>query len=188
MPTVREVVHAPRRTEKVWKMQEPVLENDLKRAPPEGWGFIYMISSPDGKAYIGQTRYSPIERLKSHRTNRSACPEIHSACSRYGSAMEMTIIASVRLEFLDEFEKALISAYGTIYPSGYNRTLGGGTRQGMKSPPVRKEQLNVRLPVPLIDRLEEVRLEIQPLASLRAWYQFVLESGIKELERNKHAK
>lgn len=48
-------------------------------------GWIYMITSPSGKSYIGQT-IRPIQtRLKEHRTGKSSdCVAIYNAIQKYG--------------------------------------------------------------------------------------------------------
>jgi len=89
---------------------------------------LYKINFPNGKIYIGITRKTAEYRLKRHykvpEKDRQPCQR---ALHKYG-------LESIRIEKLatcDEWEllclseREAIEKYDTLYPNGYNMTLGG---------------------------------------------------------------
>lgn len=86
---------------------------------------IYMLTSPSGKSYIGQTN-NFVKRISLHK-RKSGCPLVHSAIKKYG-------IENIKIKILKEnisiseaniLEKKFILEYGTIAPNGYNLRDGG---------------------------------------------------------------
>ena len=91
-------------------------------------GYIYCITSPSGKQYIGQTKYSMEKRFAQHLKQDTAikgCPALGSAGIKYGwKNMIITEIERCSVEKLDEREIFWISHYDT-FRNGYNLTTGG---------------------------------------------------------------
>lgn len=89
-------------------------------------GFIYKLTSPSGKAYIGQTVGPVKDRFRQHCWESGACTAIHRAIKRYGVAnIQVETLLEVSDGLLDHYERALIDAYGTFERWGYNQTRGG---------------------------------------------------------------
>lgn len=89
-------------------------------------GFIYMLTSPNGKAYIGQTTEKVLEnRLKKHRLLLSNCRALVNAIKKY--SWEQFQIDSYECpdDELDKHEEMLIQTLGTLAPGGYNLKEGG---------------------------------------------------------------
>lgn len=89
-------------------------------------GYIYCLTSPKGKKYIGQTRRSLEKRYEEHAKANNGCRLLCNAIRKYGfdSFMKETLLI-IDDEMLDEYEKKFISAYNTLYPNGYNIRSGG---------------------------------------------------------------
>jgi len=89
-------------------------------------GFIYCITFPNSKMYIGQTKRSVSKRVKEH-CSQNNCRLINNAIQKYS---EQNILVETLLEVnnkdLDTYEKKFISLLSTQYPNGYNLTDGGG--------------------------------------------------------------
>jgi len=88
-------------------------------------GFIYMLTSPSGKSYIGQTRNTVEERFRKHRTCNSSCTALVNAVKKY--SWEKFQIDSYECpdDELDKHEEMLIETLGTLSPGGYNLKEGG---------------------------------------------------------------
>lgn len=101
----------------------------------EGFGVIYMLTSPSGKSYIGQSvvfkeRYSTYKRRKKNSIGR----KLYNALNKYNGIenFEIKILCKLSLiedllvlkEQLDELEKFYIKTYST-FNLGYNSTIGG---------------------------------------------------------------
>ncbi|AGE49239.1 GIY-YIG catalytic domain-containing endonuclease [Acanthocystis turfacea Chlorella virus Br0604L] len=89
-------------------------------------GFIYMLTSPNGKAYIGQTTEKILEdRLKKHRLLVSNCRALINAIKKY--SWEKFQIDSYECpdDELNKHEEMLIETLGTLSPGGYNLKKGG---------------------------------------------------------------
>lgn len=97
--------------------------------------FIYKLTSPSGKSYIGQTVRSIGDRFKQH-VNRArlddklGCTYLNAAIKKYGfDNFKHEILLEINNELLDEYEIKFIDAYNTLEPNGYNLTKGGHTTQ-----------------------------------------------------------
>lgn len=90
-------------------------------------GTIYRLTSPSGKAYIGQTRTSLGRRLRQHGSPSSNCPAIAAALRRHGSSFfsAEALMQGVPSPLLDLTERLCIWLFGTVAPSGYNLDSGG---------------------------------------------------------------
>lgn len=89
-------------------------------------GFIYMLTSPNRKAYIGQTTEKVLEnRLKKHRLLISNCSALVNAVKKH--SWEKFQIDSYECpdDELDKHEEMLIETLGTLSPGGYNLKKGG---------------------------------------------------------------
>ncbi|AGE49267.1 GIY-YIG catalytic domain-containing endonuclease [Acanthocystis turfacea Chlorella virus Br0604L] len=90
-------------------------------------GFIYRLTSPSGKSYIGQT-IRPIEtRLEEHQLPYSKCVAIYNAIEHYGWANIKKEWYEVPDEDLNFYEEMLVALLGTLAPCGYNLMEGGGS-------------------------------------------------------------
>lgn len=97
-------------------------------------GHIYKYTSPSGKSYIGQTRQGVGRRAdwtgKSYTRRQSA---FSSAIKKHGfSNMKLEILYEIKSDNPDELIKELnrleidsIANHKTLYPNGYNHSLGG---------------------------------------------------------------
>ena len=85
---------------------------------------IYRIISPSGKSYIGQTGKTLEKRLYGHRSPGSNCILLRRA--KYGwDHMKAEVLLYCNKEDLNEYERAMITAYDTMAPNGYNCSSGG---------------------------------------------------------------
>jgi group I intron endonuclease len=102
------------------------------------FGIIYKITNKiNGKVYIGQTVRLLQERIKSHvRASKRLTIKSYflRALKKYGlDAFEwMTICECFSRKELDDKEIFYIKELNTVYPNGYNITLGGGGMSGFK--------------------------------------------------------
>jgi len=108
-------------------------------------GYIYIITSPNGKSYIGQT-IRPIEvRLKEHRTGKSKeCRRIYNAIKKHGWENFVIDWYYCPDEELNNHEKLMVEVLGTLSPEGYNLVEGGGNR-GKASEETKQLQREVKL-------------------------------------------
>jgi group I intron endonuclease len=88
-------------------------------------GFIYMLTSPSGKSYIGQTVNTVEERFKKHRTCNSSCTALVNAVKKYSWDMFDKSWYECPNEDLNKHEEMLIEVLDTIAPNGYNLKCGG---------------------------------------------------------------
>jgi group I intron endonuclease len=89
-------------------------------------GFIYCISSPNGKKYIGQTTRSCVKRFNEHCKLSKSCIILESAIKKYGkNNMTFEVLLEVNNSLLDYYEKSFINLFSTLEPYGYNIRSGG---------------------------------------------------------------
>ena len=89
-------------------------------------GYIYILTSPTGKSYIGQTIRPIKERLEEHRTGKSSgCRAIYNAIQKYGWENFEKDYYECPYEDLNFDEELLIREMGTLAPKGYNLKEGG---------------------------------------------------------------
>ncbi|AGE56639.1 GIY-YIG catalytic domain-containing endonuclease [Acanthocystis turfacea Chlorella virus NE-JV-2] len=91
-------------------------------------GFIYILTSPSGKSYIGQTIRSIEERFKQHQNPDSECVAISRAIQKYGWKHMKKEWREVHDDELNFYEEMLVALLGTLSPGGYNLREGGGSR------------------------------------------------------------
>ena len=89
-------------------------------------GVIYMITSPSGKRYIGQTKETASVRFRQHCWESGTATGISNAIKYYGAkAMRVETLLEIPNSLLDHYEKTFIDLYGTFDKWGYNGTRGG---------------------------------------------------------------
>ena len=91
-------------------------------------GFIYKVTSPSNKMYVGQTkRDDPRRRWKQHcAPSYKQCVALKNAITKYGAEnMTFEVIEECPDEFLNDREHHWIRELGTLSPHGYNLTTGG---------------------------------------------------------------
>ena len=89
-------------------------------------GYIYCITSPSGKRYIGQTERHYEKRFREHCALYNCCILLERAIRKYGKDnMKFEILLMIDNELLNEYEIKFIQLYNTIEPSGYNIRTGG---------------------------------------------------------------
>lgn len=91
-------------------------------------GYIYILTSPSGKSYIGQTIHTIDKRFQDHRKKHSACIAIRDAIKKYGWENFEKDWYECPDEDLNFDEELLIREMGTLSPDGYNLKEGGGSR------------------------------------------------------------
>ena len=89
-------------------------------------GYIYMLTSPSGKSYIGQTIRDIHKRLEEHQLPSSKCVAVYNAIQKYGWENVKKEWYEVPDEELDFYEEMLVALLGTLAPGGYNLKEGGG--------------------------------------------------------------
>ena len=95
---------------------------------------VYKITSPIGKAYVGQTVWPGVRMSKHKHGKSSKCPALVAAVRKYGwSNMQVEVLrggpgavgGEVAEEELDSLEEGFIASIGTLAPHGYNIQKGG---------------------------------------------------------------
>ncbi len=109
-------------------------------------GHIYLITNiKTNKMYVGQTlshrknhsKYRPFGfegRFKDHisealcNTKKKQCNYLNNSIRQYGKdAFKVELITECDKSELDTMEEKYIKEYNTLYPNGYNLTIGGKT-------------------------------------------------------------
>ena len=103
--------------------------------PEKSHGFLYRLTFPNGKAYIGITTKSVEKRFIQHcslaRIGRVSFA-VHLAISKYDSKnVVVETLATADVESLKRLEIEEINKQNTRYPNGYNLTDGGDGAVGM---------------------------------------------------------
>ena len=93
--------------------------------------FIYKISFPNNKIYIGQTIQNPNIRWSQHKSDANKNKTIVSkAIKKYGynNCTFEIIDETNNIDKLNELEIKYIKEYNCIIPNGYNVSLGGNNK------------------------------------------------------------
>ncbi|ABT16775.1 hypothetical protein ATCV1_Z641L [Acanthocystis turfacea chlorella virus 1] len=90
-------------------------------------GFIYRLTSPSNKSYIGQTIRPIEERFKEHQKSDSYCVAIYRAIQKHKWENMTKEWFEVPDEDLNFYEEMLVALLGTLSPGGYNLKEGGGS-------------------------------------------------------------
>lgn len=109
-------------------------------------GIIYILTSPNGKRYVGQTRRTLKIRLDGHKSasanpNKAGCRCLNAALRKHGwENFTNEILWEGDDNLLDDKEIEYIVLYNTLVPHGYNLQHGGcsgsksdDTKQKMKT-------------------------------------------------------
>lgn len=92
-------------------------------------GIIYMLTSPVGKSYIGQTTKAFDGRMRDHARAAIAhgrCVALYAAVRKYGwKNFKQEVLLQCPARMLDYYETQGILLYGTLAPDGYNLETGG---------------------------------------------------------------
>lgn len=95
-------------------------------------GFIYKITSPSKKMYVGQTKKKvPQKRWKEHcQPSYKGCNALKSAIQKYGAEnMTFETIEECSNNLLNDREEHWIRELDTLAPKGYNLRSGGGANE-----------------------------------------------------------
>lgn len=95
-------------------------------------GFIYKITSPSNKMYVGQTKKKvPRERWKEHcRPSSKQCVALKRAIIKYGAEnMKFETVEECADELLNDREEHWIRELNTLSPHGYNLRSGGSANE-----------------------------------------------------------
>lgn len=107
-------------------------------------GYIYCITSPSDKKYIGQTCRDYEKRYNEHCKLLGSCILLENAIRKYGKdKMKFEVLAEIENELLDEYEQFFIELFSTLEPNGYNIKTGGET--GKHSEQSRQRMRNAKL-------------------------------------------
>lgn len=106
-------------------------------------GFIYVLTSPSGKSYIGQTTRPIKKRFNEHKKKDSGCRALNNAVEKYGWDMMKKVWYECPDEYLDFDETFLINAMCTLSPDGYNIKEGGGN--GKHTEATKKKMREIKL-------------------------------------------
>ena len=96
-------------------------------------GFIYKVTSPSSKIYIGQTRRDPRRRWMQHCWSSSTgCTALKNAITKYGAEnMKFEVIEECADAMLNDREEHWIQELNTLAPNGYNLRSGGGVGESV---------------------------------------------------------
>lgn len=130
-------------TDKIEKRNDILDTNDCV------YGIIYKITNNiTNQIYIGQTRshrknhnkYRPFGEVKrfldhvseaysqSECKKKKNCRYLNNAIRKYGKEnFDVNLLLNCDINELDIFEKKYIESYNSLYPNGYNLTIGGKT-------------------------------------------------------------
>lgn len=94
-------------------------------------GIIYKATSPSGRSYIGQTKYTAEKRWRQHinEANRKKfhqCRALNEAIRKHGGHnFKLEVILECSDDEMNDWEEEYIWSEKTLYPDGYNLTKGG---------------------------------------------------------------
>lgn len=106
-------------------------------------GFLYQLTSPSGKSYIGVTSKTVEERWRTHVNDAPHCDRaVHRAIRKYGAdTFEVRTLAEAEMGYLWDLEPKAIAALGTLAPNGYNMAEGGEGSCGRGSRPAQSQAM-----------------------------------------------
>lgn len=87
-------------------------------------GFIYCLTFPNGKKYVGQTTRTVESRVRDHKVPSNKCLLVKQAYAKYG-AFDVETLREVEDDELNDLEIHYIKELNTLSPNGYNLTTGG---------------------------------------------------------------
>jgi len=107
-------------------------------------GYIYILTSPNGKSYIGQTIRTIEERFKKHQQKGSGCVAIYNAIQYHGWGNFEKDWYECPDDDLNFDEELLVREMETLAPKGYNLKEGGGNT-GKPCEETRQKQSEAKL-------------------------------------------
>jgi group I intron endonuclease len=100
---------------------------------------IYLLTSPVGKQYVGQSIQDFDRRMICHKSaakcrGDEGCRYLNNAIRLYGfDNFKKEVLLECDEDMLDFFEDKMIKAYGTLAPCGYNLMSGGNSNKHMSA-------------------------------------------------------
>jgi group I intron endonuclease len=113
----------------VFEAQEKNFQNDLKP------GLIYLLTSPNGKVYIGQTTKTFAIRMAAHKssakTGKGGCRHLINAINEHGwDNFKKEVLMRCNARDLDYYEKKFVALYDALNRDvGYNIVDGGNSNK-----------------------------------------------------------
>jgi group I intron endonuclease len=87
---------------------------------------IYMITSPSGRNYVGQTVQTLEKRMYQHRRPKSGCTILARSIRKYGwDRMSVQVLQECSNEELNDLERFYIEKFDCVSPNGMNCNSGG---------------------------------------------------------------
>ena len=96
--------------------------------------YLYSLTAPSGKAYLGITNHTPEKRWEGHLYSavKNSKLAIHCAIRKYGwDNFKKEILVEGSFAYVKELEVKAIALFNTFAPNGYNLTKGGDGVVGM---------------------------------------------------------
>lgn len=122
--------------------------------------YIYCLTAPSGKQYVGQTTRDVSLRWREHIDDaldpaKDRCKALNGAIRKYGAdSFKVSIVAYCLPWWLDHYELAYMLHFDTLSPAGYNIKLGGsnGTHHPETKAKIRNKLLGKRFSVDTLVR------------------------------------
>lgn len=95
------------------------------------YGYIYCLTFPNGKKYVGQSKRPWKQRWHGHKSPNSDCVALRQALQKYqpcNTHWEILSYAKDLIE-LNQLESHFIKILHTLSPNGYNLTTGGDSNE-----------------------------------------------------------
>lgn len=117
--------------------------------------YLYRITAPDGRAYIGITGHAP-SRWDQHAL--ASTSPIGKAIREFGRAnMKFEVLAIGRHAYLIELERSAIEKFNTLVPNGFNRSPGSKTKMTKAAfDDLRVHTMNMRVSVTTKEMIEAI--------------------------------
>jgi len=90
--------------------------------------YLYSLTAPNGKAYLGITNYTPEKRWAGHLYSavKNSKLAIHCAIRKYGwDNFKKEILVEGSVAYIKDLEVKAIAVFNSFAPNGYNLTKGG---------------------------------------------------------------
>lgn len=87
-------------------------------------GFIYCLTFPNGKKYVGQTKRTVEQRISAYKQESSKCTLVRKAYEKYVHFEVCTLLETTN-DKLNYWKRFYIKEMNTVTPNGYNLTDGG---------------------------------------------------------------
>lgn len=90
--------------------------------------YLYQLTAPNGKAYLGITNHAPEQRWGGHLYSalKNSKLAIHCAIRKYGwDNFKKEVLVEGTFAYVKDLEVKAIAVFNTFAPNGYNLTKGG---------------------------------------------------------------